>query len=92
MFSSQSSSRCKILPAAARKFFTAARMAANSGALFVSPVRDADGNIVQYFASLIDLTTYKEDEGRSRMPIDELNHRVKNTLSTVGLPTTTGIR
>lgn len=52
-------------------------------ALFVSPVRDEDGNIVQHFASLIDLTKLKEDEARSRMLIDELNHRVKNTLSTV---------
>ncbi|MHC2291708.1 HWE histidine kinase domain-containing protein [Bradyrhizobium barranii] len=52
-------------------------------ALFVSPVRDEGGDIVQYFASLIDLTKLKEDEARSRMLIDELNHRVKNTLSTV---------
>lgn len=52
-------------------------------ALFVSPVRDSDGVIVQYFASLVDLTKHKEDEVRSRMLIDELNHRVKNTLSTV---------
>ncbi|UFZ03156.1 PAS domain-containing protein [Bradyrhizobium ontarionense] len=51
--------------------------------LFVSPVRDADGNVVQYFVSLIDLTKHKDDEVRSRMLIDELNHRVKNTLSTV---------
>ena len=59
-------------------------MAASSGPLlFVSPVRDAGGDIVQYFASLIDLTKHKEDEVRSRMLIDELNHRVKNTLSTV---------
>jgi PAS domain S-box-containing protein len=52
-------------------------------ALFVSPVRDAGGDVVQYFASLIDLSKHKEDEVRSRMLIDELNHRVKNTLSTV---------
>ncbi|WP_440641835.1 HWE histidine kinase domain-containing protein [Bradyrhizobium sp. PUT101] len=52
-------------------------------ALFVSPVRDGGGAIVQYFASLIDLTKHKEEEVRSRMLIDELNHRVKNTLSTV---------
>ncbi|THD52667.1 MAG: PAS domain-containing protein [Bradyrhizobium sp.] len=52
-------------------------------ALFVSPVRDAGGNVVRYFASLIDLSKHKEDEVRSRMLIDELNHRVRNTLSTV---------
>jgi PAS domain S-box len=52
-------------------------------AVFISPVRDAGGDIVQYFASFADLTKHKEDEVRSRMLIDELNHRVKNTLSTV---------
>ena len=52
-------------------------------ALFVCPVRDAGGDIVQYFASLLDLTKHKEDEVQSRMLIDELNQRVKNTLTTV---------
>ena len=52
-------------------------------AFFVSPVRDAGGDVVQYFASFIDLSKHKDDEVRSRMLIDELNHRVKNTLSTV---------
>jgi PAS domain S-box-containing protein len=52
-------------------------------AVFISPVRDASGDIIQYFASLADLTKHKEDEVQSRMLIDELNHRVKNTLSTV---------
>jgi PAS domain S-box-containing protein len=52
-------------------------------AVFISPVRDAGGNIIQYFASFADLTKHKDDEVRSRMLIDELNHRVKNTLSTV---------
>ena len=52
-------------------------------AVFLSPVRDAGADIVQYFASLIDQTKHKEDEVRSWMLIDELNHRVKNTLSTV---------
>ncbi len=51
--------------------------------LFVSPVRDEDGNIVQYFASFVDLTTHKDEQAQSRMLIDELNHRVKNTLATV---------
>jgi PAS domain S-box-containing protein len=52
-------------------------------ALFISPVRDEDGDIVQYFASFVDLTKHKDEEAQSRMLIDELNHRVKNTLSTV---------
>jgi PAS domain S-box-containing protein len=51
--------------------------------VFISPVRDASGDIIQYFASFADLTKHKDDEVRSRMLIDELNHRVKNTLSTV---------
>jgi two-component sensor histidine kinase len=41
------------------------------------------GEIVQHFASLVDLTDHKQEEAQSRMLIDELNHRVKNTLATV---------
>jgi PAS domain S-box-containing protein len=52
-------------------------------AVFISPVRDEGGDIVQYFASFVDLTRHKEDKAQSKMLIDELNHRVKNTLSTV---------
>jgi PAS domain S-box-containing protein len=52
-------------------------------ALFISPVRDERGDVFQYFASFIDLTKHKDDEAQSRMLIDELNHRVKNLLSTV---------
>lgn len=52
-------------------------------ALFVSPVRDEGGAIVQYFASFVDLTKHKEEQAQSKMLIDELNHRVKNTLATV---------
>ena len=51
--------------------------------VFISPVRDEDGDIVQYFASLVDLTKQKENEVQLKMLIGELNHRVKNTLSTV---------
>jgi PAS domain S-box-containing protein len=52
-------------------------------AVFVSPVRDEGGAAIQYFASFVDLTKHKEDEARSKMLIDELNHRVKNVLATV---------
>ncbi|QWG24717.1 PAS domain-containing protein [Bradyrhizobium sediminis] len=52
-------------------------------AVFISPVRNEGGDIVQYFASFVDLTRHMENEIQSRMLIDELNHRVKNTLSTV---------
>ncbi len=52
-------------------------------AISISPVRDESGDIVQYFASFFDLTKHKEDQARSKMLVDELNHRVKNTLATV---------
>ena len=53
------------------------------GGLFINPVRDESGTIVQHFISLVDLTRHKNEQIQSKMLIDELNHRVKNTLSTV---------
>ncbi len=52
-------------------------------AILISPVRDECGDVVQHFASLVDLTDHKQEQAQSRMLIDELNHRVKNTLATV---------
>lgn len=52
-------------------------------AMFISAVRDETGAVVQHFGSFVDLTPHIQDEARSRLLIDELNHRVKNTLSTV---------
>ena len=52
-------------------------------AIFISPVRDERGDVVQHFASFVDLTKHIEEQAHSRMLIDELNHRVKNTLATV---------
>ncbi len=52
-------------------------------ALFISPVEDDNGDVVQHFASFVDLTEHKLKQAQSRMLIDELNHRVKNTLATV---------
>jgi PAS domain S-box-containing protein len=51
--------------------------------LFITPVRDKSGDIVQHFVSFANLTKFKQEQGQSRMLIEELNHRVKNTLSTV---------
>ncbi len=51
--------------------------------IFISPVCDERGAVVQHFVSLIDLTRHKQDSARAKGMIDELNHRVKNTLSTV---------
>ena len=52
-------------------------------ALFISPVEDENGDVVQYFASFVDLSKHKQEQAQSKMLIDELNHRVKNTLSAV---------
>lgn len=51
--------------------------------ILISPVRDESGKIIQHFASFTDLTKHKDEQEQSRMLIDELNHRVKNTLATV---------
>lgn len=49
----------------------------------IAPVRDEQGNTTQHFASFVDLSQHKEEQVHCKMLIDELNHRVKNTLSTV---------
>ncbi|MBA3896614.1 MAG: PAS domain-containing protein [Sphingomonadaceae bacterium] len=51
--------------------------------IFVNPVRDEDGKVIQHFVSLVDTTKYKNAQTNAAMLIDELNHRVKNTLATV---------
>jgi two-component sensor histidine kinase len=51
--------------------------------LYISPVRDAGGQIVQHFASFHDLTRHRDAQAHSQVLIAELNHRVKNTLATV---------
>jgi len=51
--------------------------------LFVNPVKDDDGKVVQHFISLVDMTRHKLAQQNAAMLIDELNHRVKNTLATV---------
>ena len=53
------------------------------GATFISPVRDEHGEVVQNFVSIVDQTRHKQEQAHSRMLINELNHRVKNTLATV---------
>lgn len=51
--------------------------------LFISPVCDRSGSVVQHFISLIDLTRFKHELAQSKSLVEELNHRVKNTLATV---------
>ena len=48
-----------------------------------NPIRDADGRVTGVFAQGADRTDAIRAADRQRLLIDELNHRVKNTLSTV---------
>jgi two-component sensor histidine kinase len=52
-------------------------------AVFINPVRNESGDVVQHFASLVDLSKHKHAQVQATTLIEELNHRVKNTLSTV---------
>ncbi len=60
--------------------------------MFVSPVCDESGAVVQQFVSFVDLTNHRQDNARCKMLIAELNHRVKNTLSTVRSIVTQALR
>ena len=51
--------------------------------IFVNPVRDKAGAIYEHFISLVDTTKHELARKHAAMLIDELNHRVKNTLATV---------
>lgn len=53
------------------------------GIMFIGPVLNDEGKVVQHFASVLDITRRKQDEQRTKLLLDELNHRVKNTLATV---------
>jgi PAS domain S-box-containing protein len=48
-----------------------------------SPVRDAGGQLLYLVRVVQDVTERKAAESRQKLLIDELNHRVKNTLATV---------
>jgi PAS domain S-box-containing protein len=48
-----------------------------------SNVRDAQGKFLYCVRVIHDITERKEAEDRQKLLIDELNHRVKNTLATV---------
>ena len=51
--------------------------------IFISPVRDESGDVVQHFISFVDTSKQKQEEDRLRDLLDELNHRTQNTLATV---------
>jgi PAS domain S-box-containing protein len=48
-----------------------------------SPVRTADGALLYLVRVVQDITERKNSERRQKLLVDELNHRVKNTLATV---------
>lgn len=48
-----------------------------------SPVRDAKNQLLYIVRVVQDITERKEAEQRQKLLVDELNHRVKNTLATV---------
>jgi len=48
-----------------------------------SPVRDADNRLLYLVRVVRDVTERKAAEQRQKLLMDELNHRVKNTLATV---------
>lgn len=50
---------------------------------YPTPLHDAEGNLVGAINMLVDITERKQAENRQKTLIDELNHRVKNTLATV---------
>ena len=50
---------------------------------YPTPLHDADGNLIGAINMLVDITERKRSESAQRALIDELNHRVKNTLATV---------
>ena len=50
---------------------------------FPTPLRDASGKPTGAINMLVDITERKEFERQQKLLIDELNHRVNNTLATV---------
>lgn len=47
------------------------------------PIRDDDGRVVRWFGTNTDITERKVAEEQRAFLVNELNHRVKNTLATV---------
>lgn len=50
---------------------------------YPTPLRDARGRLVGAINMLMDISERKQAENAQKVLIDELNHRVKNTLATV---------
>ena len=47
------------------------------------PVRNDEGEVIRWFGTNTDITDIREAEERQKLLLDELNHRVKNTLTAV---------
>jgi PAS domain S-box-containing protein len=50
---------------------------------YPTPLRDAEGRVIGAINMLVDISERKKAESQQKILIDELNHRVKNTLATV---------
>jgi PAS domain S-box-containing protein len=50
---------------------------------YPTPLHDSNGKLVGAINMLVDISDRKQAESRQKVLIDELNHRVKNTLATV---------
>ncbi len=50
---------------------------------YPTPIRDETGKVVGAVNMLVDISPQKRAEEQQKLLIDELNHRVKNTLTTV---------
>ncbi|MCK1368045.1 PAS domain S-box protein [Bradyrhizobium sp. 62] len=50
---------------------------------YPTPLRDSEGKLVGAINMLVDISERKQAENAQKILIDELNHRVKNTLATV---------
>lgn len=51
--------------------------------IFISPVRDEDGGVVQHFASFVDITQRKSEEDLNLKLMVELNQLKQSTLASV---------
>jgi PAS domain S-box-containing protein len=49
----------------------------------VQPLKDEQGRVLRWFGTNTDITEQKQAEERLQLLLNELNHRVKNTLATV---------
>ena len=60
--------------------------------ILVNAVKDDDGEVIQHFVSLVDTSRFLQAQQNAALLIDELNHRVKNTLATVQSIVTQAVR